>query len=116
METMKKQAMAQDVMNNIIVKCWEDENFKNELMANPLETLEKFTGHPVNLPEGKRLVVKDQSEDKDVIYLNIPAEPDLENLELTDEQLELVSGASTPVATYFLVVAAGVAVGKALVD
>ena len=61
MEFNEKQKVAQQVMTDVIVKCWEDENFKNELITNPVETLEKFTGNPINIPEGKTLVVRDDS-------------------------------------------------------
>jgi len=115
MELTKKQETSQNIMTNVIVKCWEDADFKKELMANPIAALEKFTGNEINLPKGKRVVVRDQSADANVIYINIPAEPNLDELELSDEQLELVAGGVTPaVASYFLVLAAGVAVGNAL--
>lgn len=45
----------------------------------------------MNLVENERLIVEDQSN-TDIIYLNIPQKINLENFELTDEQLELVSG------------------------
>ncbi len=112
MELTKKQEMTQNIMTDIIVKCWEDDNFKNQLIADPITTLEKFTGNQINLPEGKKIVVQDQSKDPNVVYINIPAEPELDELELSEEQLELVAGGGTPVASYFLVMAAGAAIGK----
>lgn len=93
---MSTNVTPQEVMNNIISKCWEDADFKSQLIKDPVATIEKFTGEPVALPEGMKLVVNDQSQDSNVTYLNIPAEPNLEDLELTDEQLELVSGGSSP--------------------
>ncbi|PTX62156.1 putative ribosomally synthesized peptide [Kordia periserrulae] len=114
MELTKKQEAAQQIMRSVIAKCWEDEAFKQALIADPVATLEKFTGNEINLPEGKRLVVRDQSSEANAIYFNIPAEPNLEELQLSDEQLELVAGGVTPVAAYFTVLAAGVAVGAIL--
>ncbi len=83
-------------MNSLYVKCWDDKAFKQELMANPVATIEKFTGKPVNLPEGKELVIVDQTDAK-YLHLNIPAEPNMDELELTEEQLELVSGGVLPI-------------------
>ncbi len=56
-----------------------------------IETIEKLSGAKVVLPEGKELVVVDQT-DKSKIYVNIPAEPEVENLELTEDQLEEIAG------------------------
>jgi hypothetical protein len=81
----------QKVYGEIVQKAWDDNQFKNNLMSNPVETIEKFTGNKMNLPEGQTLVVKDQT-DESIVYLNIPRKIDTESLELTDEQLEMVAG------------------------
>jgi len=85
---------AKDSHSSIISKCWEDSKFKAKLVANPIETIESFIGQPINIPEGKRLVVVDQSQNPNVLYFNIPAEPNLDDFELTDEELEAVAGGS----------------------
>lgn len=74
----------------IVQNAWEDENFKKELIANPIEAIEKLTGKKLNLPEGKTLVVRDQTAE-DTVYINIPAAPEVD-AELNEEQLEAVSG------------------------
>lgn len=81
----------QEVVEAIISKAWEDENFRKELLAEPIKAIEKLTGVKVVLPEGKSLVITDQT-DKSKIYVNIPAEPEIENMELTEEQLETIAG------------------------
>lgn len=91
MEYTKKIEQAQEVMNNIASKCWEDESFKQELIASPVETLERFTGQPVELAEGTTLIVNDQT-DPNYMYFNIPPKPNLDDLELSDEELETVAG------------------------
>lgn len=83
----------------VIQKAWEDAQFKNELMANPVEAMEKLTGNKINLPEGQKLVVIDQT-DASTVYFNIPRKIDINNLELTEEQLEMVAGGLSP-AFYF---------------
>ncbi|WP_240635561.1 nitrile hydratase subunit alpha [Hymenobacter rigui] len=50
----------------IVQKAWEDPQFKSELLANPTQAIEKATGHKFNLPEGKTLVVRDQTDESTV--------------------------------------------------
>ena len=79
----------------VIQKAWEDAKFRSELMTNPMETMEKFTGHKINLPKGQKLVVVDQTDDS-TVYFNIPRKVNVDELELTQEQLEMVAGGLTP--------------------
>ena len=90
MELTKEQKLLQDVIN----KAWEDNAFKQELIANPVAAIEKLTGAKLTLPEGKTLIVRDQT-DESTVYINIPAEKKMEDVELNEEQLELVSGGTT---------------------
>ncbi len=80
----------QQMYAEIVQKAWDDAEFKKELVTNPVATIEKFTGKKMNLPEGKKLVVRDQSDDT-AIYINIPAKKQVD-AELSEEQLEAVSG------------------------
>jgi hypothetical protein len=75
----------------IIQKAWEDANFKKELIANPVATIEKLTGKKLNLPKRKTLVVKDQT-DESIVYINISAKQKMDDVELNEEQLEAVAG------------------------
>ena len=76
----------------IVQKAWESPEFKNELTANPVAAIEKLTGKKMTLPEGKTLVVRDQT-DESTVYINIPAKPEnTSDVELNEEQLELVAG------------------------
>lgn len=80
----------QKLYAEIVQKAWEDENFKKELIANPIEAIENLTGKKLNLPKGKTLVVRDQTAE-DTVYINIPAAPEVD-AELNEEQLEAVAG------------------------
>ena len=80
----------QKLYADIVQKAWEDANFKKALVENPVATIESFTGQKLNLPAGKTLVVRDQT-DEQTVYINIPAIPEV-NVELNEEQLEAVAG------------------------
>ena len=91
MELTAKQKKSQELLQKIITKAWEDKSFKEELIANPIDAIEELTGEKINLPEGKTILVNDQT-DTSVVYINIPAEPTMENLELNEKQLEAIAG------------------------
>jgi hypothetical protein len=88
MDINQAQENSEKNLKTIINKCWEDEAFKQELIANPAQAIEKLSGIPLDL-KGKRLIVTDQT-DHSAVYINIPANP--ENMELTDDELEAVAG------------------------
>ncbi len=79
------------LLHQIVTKAWEDNSFKQELIESPIEAIEKLTGSKVRIPEGKTLVVKDQT-DASTIYINIPEKQNLDDVELNEEQLEAVAG------------------------
>ena len=82
----------QKLYAEIVQKAWEDTAFKAELVANPVAVIEKLTGKKLNLPEGKTIVVRDQT-DESVVYINIPATSQKSvDVELNEEQLETVAG------------------------
>lgn len=79
----------QEFTVQLLQKAQQDAEFKQRLIANPVAALEDFTGKELTLPEGKTLVVRDQT-DESTVYFNIPPNPN--DMELTDEQLEVVAG------------------------
>ena len=86
---------AQKLVHEVVQRVWEDPKFKENLLANPAEAIENLTGQALRIPEGKTLLVVDQT-DPSTIYFNLPAEPVLEDLELNEEQLEAIAGGATP--------------------
>ena len=100
----------QKLLQAIIQKAWEDANFKERLKESPLEAIQTLTGEQLNLPKEKTILVTDQSS-LDIIYINIPAQPSMDDVELTEEQLEIVAGGgqvdpviddiATPLASLF---------------
>ncbi len=115
--TEQQQQDGQQVLDRLISKCWGDQSFRKEVVASPQATIENFIGKPLNLPKGKELVVNDQTDDR-YVYINIPSERNLEDIELTDEQLEAISGGLIPVgvAVFYIVgaTAGGVAIGNGI--
>ncbi|WP_062061175.1 class IIb bacteriocin, lactobin A/cerein 7B family [Aquimarina longa] len=107
MNFTEKQKEANQFLQQIITKAWEDKTFKQELISLPELAIEKITGEKINLPENIKIVVEDQT-DSNVVYLNIPRKYEIDELELTDEQLEMVAGGIFPA------IIAGLALGAAL--
>lgn len=81
----------QKVLQSLLQKAWEDANFRKRLIEDPINTIEIFAGVKIKLPDGKTLVVNDQT-DRSKIYINIPEEPSVENMELREDQLEAIAG------------------------
>ena len=79
-------------LTKLIEQCWENEDFKKRLVANPVGTMESFFGRALEAnKKNKKVVVNDQT-DTSVININIPPNPQTGDMELTDEQLEAVAG------------------------
>ncbi|MCS3871400.1 hypothetical protein J3D55_004316 [Chryseobacterium ginsenosidimutans] len=81
----------QEILQSVVKKAWKDPAFKSSLIQNPVVTIENFLGHPINLPTGKNLAFVDQT-DSSTIFVNIPAELDMEDMELDEDQLDVISG------------------------
>lgn len=86
-----EQNREEEVLRLVISKAWEDVNFRKSLIADPVKAIENLTGAKIVLPEGKTLVINDQT-DKSKVYVNIPSEPSIEDMELTEDQLETIAG------------------------
>lgn len=81
-----------NMVNDLISKSYNDSNFKKEFISNPEKVIE--SSYNVKVQEGIKLVVEDQS-DKNTIFLNIPRKIEIDDLGLTDEELEKVAGGVT---------------------
>lgn len=99
MITKQQQKEGVELMRTLVEKAWESTTFKDQLVRNPVETIQSITGK--KFQEAIKFVVEDQT-DNNFIYLIIPQKPNLDELELSDEQLNMVAGGEF--------VAAGVAI------
>ncbi len=95
MITQEQQKQGVELMNSLVEKAWNNAEFKEQLIKNPVATIESVTGHKLN--DNVNFIVEDQS-DSSKIFLNIPRKVELDSLELSDEQLEMVNGGEFVVA------------------
>lgn len=101
METPMKQMNENfSQLQSLYKKCWSDENFKNQLIKKPISTIEEFSGKKINFDKEKIDLVVDDQSDSNIIYLNIPRKVDFDNIELTEEELEMLSGGVAPIVVY----------------
>jgi hypothetical protein len=104
MITFEKKKKGFELMNDLVRKSLENPAFKKELLENPHSAIESVYGSTIS--RKSNIVVEEQSN-PDYIYFNIPAKPDINEMELTDEQLELVSGGEFILAGAAIIVGAG---------
>ena len=83
----------QKIYQQIIDRAQKSEEYKNELLTDPIEAIKSLTGTNFSLPKNKTLIVEDQT-DFSKIDLNIPKKRSRHNVELSEEELNLVSGGS----------------------
>jgi hypothetical protein len=81
------------VQEQIITKAMKDETFRQRLLSNPRETLERELG--ITLPRGVGVQVHENTPT--IRHLVLPMKPPVgEAVELSDAQLEQVAGGQEP--------------------
>ncbi len=109
----------QEIYQELVTKAWESATFKEQLINNPESTIAEVLGKPDSKIDTK-FVVEDQT-DNNTIYLNIPRKVNFDDIELSDEQLEIVSGGEIVVlgvaglGSYLICFGVGLAIGGAAV-
>ncbi len=89
--TQEHLSKGEGLLTQLVTKSWEDESFKEQLISNPHNTIESLKFENLNIPSDFKIIVEDQT-DTSKIYINISKKADLNNIELSDEQLEMVAG------------------------
>ena len=83
------------LQDTVINLSWSSESFKKNVLTNPIEFLKQY-GAPI--PEGINIIVKETEKSVPVsiegttVSLHIPQKPDFQDIQLSDKELEVVSG------------------------
>jgi len=83
----------EQVLSQVIAKCWQDDSFKSRLVNAPIDAIRELDPS-FSIPEGKTLVVRDQTNES-TLYINIPPVADVSDVEMTEAELEVVAGGRT---------------------
>ncbi|MBB1194849.1 hypothetical protein DNC80_14355 [Flavobacterium sp. SOK18b] len=85
----------QELQNKLVNLCWASDSVKRELFTDPKKFL-NVAGAPI--PENTKVVVEETATETpakivgDTLYLYIYSKPDFQDVELSDKELEIVSG------------------------
>lgn len=94
MTTNKQIEQGKQVLNSLIKKALDNPEFKDYLIKSPELAISEFTGREITSFPNKKVVVEDQTNES-IIYLNIPHKVDIDDVELSTEELETVSGGTS---------------------
>jgi hypothetical protein len=88
--SLEEKQTHNEALGVIFNKYHSDADFAKQLIDSPEQAL-KDMGADYSVDGDKTIVFEDQS-DPNTVYFNIPQAPNFDTWELTDEQLEVVSG------------------------
>jgi hypothetical protein len=113
--SVEQKNIAERLVGAVVQKAQKDKVFRAELINNPHQTLEKFSNAKGTISRSVNIVVDDQT-DESKQYLILPKKYEVDDFDLTDEQLEMIAGGEgivlgTALAWY----GAGIAVGALVV-
>ncbi|BAI74510.1 nitrile hydratase (plasmid) [Azospirillum sp. B510] len=111
-ETQTAPMSRRELEAKIVARAWSDEDFKAKFLADPKAMFEEHLG--TKLPE--TLVMTAHEETADALHFVIPAKPQIDLDELSDEDLEKVAGGVDVSLTVFVAtvaITAGLSAGVA---
>lgn len=80
-----------DVIATALIRAWEDDQFKDQLLAKPLETIERLTGARICIKQSLEVVDFEESNTFSS-EMDLPPYVIVGDEELNDEALDFVSG------------------------
>lgn len=86
-------------------KAQKDKTFREKLINSPRDTIGKMPG--IELKDSSIKIIVEDQMNPNIIYLNIPAAPNLNDYELNEEDLNLISGGTSVFGVECAVIAAG---------
>jgi hypothetical protein len=90
-----------EFLAQVIEKAWTDSDFKSQLLSDPKVAIQQEFEGDVKVLQDVNVVVEDQS-DEGTIFINIPPSvKSYDDLELTEEQLEVVAGGQGELIPFF---------------
>jgi hypothetical protein len=99
-----------DLEAKIVKRCWEDEAFRREFIANPVAAFSKYLELPP--PSLPKVVVHEELPGLwHIVLPQRPAEPD----KLSEQDLEAVAGGATPIPGLIIATFVASAAGSAIV-
>lgn len=101
--------------SEIIKEANNNNEFKQKLIDSPKQAINNLYGGRLTFKNNKKIIVEDQT-DQSKIFINIPPVIDIDEVDLTEEQLEVISGGTTtPACIYVVCLAIGYGIA-AVVD
>jgi hypothetical protein len=100
-----------DLEAKIVRRCWEDEAFRREFTADPAGSFVKY----LEVPKGSLPRITVHQEEPGSWHIVLPARP-ASTAELSEEDLEKISGGSTPACVIGVSAVATAVLGSAVVS
>lgn len=113
MRNVEEITKGKKLLELVKAKAQKDIEFREELIKYPKNTLEKIPG--VRLKKSSVNVVVENQMNPNFVYLNIPRKVDIDDYELTDDELESISGGTSIFGIECAVIIAGAAIIGAVV-
>ena len=88
---IQQENQLKDIIATALIKAWEDDAFKEQLLAEPISTIEKLTGERLcftyQMKNSEKSCVK-----ADAYELDVPSYVRFDDTELNDDQLDFAAG------------------------